>query len=135
MKNIVKDWIFLADRDLSAAEVLLKDEYPLTNIVAFLCQQTIEKYLKAFLIENDISLVKTHNLLKLNDLVNEVKDLSIDEEKLDDVNEVYTESRYPGEIGLLPTGMPTYDEANDFWEFAKEVKSIILKELISSKSI
>ena len=62
MKKQAEDWIFLADKDLYAAEVLLKDDYPLTNIVAFHCQQTIEKYLKAFLIENDVLIVKTHDL-------------------------------------------------------------------------
>ena len=49
MKKQVEDWILLADKDLYAAEILLKDEYPLTNIVAFHCQQSIEKCLKAFL--------------------------------------------------------------------------------------
>jgi hypothetical protein len=33
MKKQVEDWILLADKDLYAAEVLLKDQYPLTNIV------------------------------------------------------------------------------------------------------
>ena len=129
MKNIVKDWILLADNDLYSAEVLFKDEYPRTNVVAFLCQQTIEKYLKAFLIENDIPLVKTHDLNKLNIMVKEVKDLNIDEDKLDVINEIYTDSRYPGEVGLLPTGIPTDEQAEEFLEFAKEIKSLILKEI------
>ncbi|MDR0684906.1 MAG: HEPN domain-containing protein [Spirochaetaceae bacterium] len=56
MKKQVEDWIVLADNDLYAAEIIMKDEYPLTNIVAFHCQQTIEKYLKAYLIEKDTTL-------------------------------------------------------------------------------
>jgi hypothetical protein len=35
----------LDDKGLSAAEIIFKDEHPLTNIVTFHCQQTIEKYL------------------------------------------------------------------------------------------
>ena len=58
MKKQVEDWILLADKDLYAAEILLKDDNTLTNIVAFHCQQTIEKYLKAFLIENDVHIMK-----------------------------------------------------------------------------
>ena len=50
MKKQVEDWMLLADKDLYAAEILLKDSYPLTGIIAFHSQQTIEKYLKAFLI-------------------------------------------------------------------------------------
>ena len=39
MKKLVEDWIFFADRDLMTAEILIKDDYPFTNIVAFHCQQ------------------------------------------------------------------------------------------------
>jgi len=38
MKKQVEDWILLADKDLYTAEIILKDEYALTNIVAFHCQ-------------------------------------------------------------------------------------------------
>ena len=129
MKKQVEDWILLADKDLYAAEILLKDDYLLTNIVAFLCQQAIEKYLKAFLLGKDVSVIKTHDLIKLNDMTKEVKDLDIDEKRLITINEVYIESRYPGELGLMPDGMPTNEQAMDFIEFAKEVKAIINKEL------
>jgi len=41
MKKLVKDWVFFADSDLKTAETLIKDEYPLTNIIAFHCQQAM----------------------------------------------------------------------------------------------
>ena len=129
MKRQVEDWILLAEKDLCAAQVLLKEEHPLTNIVAFHCQQTIEKYLKSFLIEKDIPLIKTHDLIKLYGMVKEIKDLGIDEEKLITINEVYIESRYPGELGLISDGMPSYEQAEEFMTFAYEVKDLILKEL------
>ncbi|MCL1911281.1 MAG: HEPN domain-containing protein [Leptospirales bacterium] len=129
MKKQVEDWILLADKDLYAAEILLKGEYSLTNIVAFHCQQVIEKYLKAFLIEKDVPLIKTHDLIKLNGMVNEIKNIGIDEKKLIVINEIYVESRYPGDIGLLPDGMPTFDEAKEFLGYAREVKTIINNEL------
>jgi HEPN domain-containing protein len=129
MKKQVEDWILLADKDLFAAEILLKEQYPLTNIVAFHCQQVIEKYLKAFIIEKNVPLIKTHDLIKLNGMVNEIKNLNIDENKLIVINEVYVESRYPGDIGLMPDGIPTFEEVKEFLEHAKEVKIIINKEL------
>jgi HEPN domain-containing protein len=82
MKKQVEDWILLADNDLYAAEIIIKDDYPLTNIIAFHCQQTIEKYLKAYLIEKDVPLIKTHDLIRLNDMSKGIKDLCIDEKKL-----------------------------------------------------
>jgi len=129
MKRQVEDWILLADKDLCAAEILLANEYPLTNIVAFHCQQTIEKYFKAYLIEKDVPIIRTHDLIRLNGMIKEIIDLGIDEEKLIPINEVYVESRYPGELGLLPDGMPSEEQAKKFIAYAKEIKSIIIKEL------
>jgi HEPN domain-containing protein len=58
MKKQAECWIVLADKDLMAAEIILKDDYPLTNIAAFHCQQTIEKYLKAYLYRKRCSFSK-----------------------------------------------------------------------------
>jgi len=129
MKKQVKDWILLADKDLYAAEIIIKEDYPLTNIVAFHCQQAIEKYLKAFIIEKDIPLIKTHDLIRLNGMINEVEKIAIDEKKLIIMNEVYIDSRYPGDLGLMPEGIPTKEQAYEFIEYAKEIKTVINNEL------
>ena len=129
MKKQVEDWIQLADKDLYAAKIILKNEYPLTNIVAFHCQQAIEKYLKAFLIEKGIPVIKTHDLITLNGVIKEMNDLGIDEKKLIIINEVYIESRYPGELGLLPDGMLSEEQVKEFVAYAQEVKRIIMKGL------
>jgi HEPN domain-containing protein len=131
MKKQVEDWVLLADKDLKAAEIIINDEHPLTNIVAFHCQQVIEKYLKAFIIEEDGTLIRTHDLIKLNGMVNEIKDLGIDEKKLIVLNEVYMDSRYPGDLGLMPDGMPTNEQAKEFIEYATEIKIIITNALKS----
>ena len=34
---------------------------------------------------------------------------------------VYIESRYPGDLGLLPAGKPTLEEATDLFDFATDV--------------
>ena len=87
------------------------------------------KYLKAYLIENDIPIMRTHDLIRLNGMIKEINDLGIDEEKLMIINEVYIGARYPGELGLMPDGMPSKEHAEEFVEFAKEVKTVITKEL------
>ncbi len=63
-------WIFFADKDVDAAELLLTRP-DFTGEVAFLCQQAVEKYLKAVLFELKIPIQKTHDLLKL---YNELKE-------------------------------------------------------------
>jgi HEPN domain-containing protein len=42
---------------------------------------------------------------------------------LDTLNLLYIESRYPNDIGLLPNGKPTIDEAVTFLNFSKEIYS------------
>jgi len=135
MKKQVENWFFFAERDLKTAERLISDEDPFTNIIAFHCQQAIEKYLKAFLIGNSIALKKTHDLILLNNMVNEVKSLGIDGSKIMLVNEVYSETRYPGDIGLLPDGLPSVEQVKEFIKFANEVREIITKELAFDASL
>jgi len=62
-------------------------------------------------------------------MIKEVKDLGIDEKKLIILNEVYIETRYPGDLGLMSEGLPSNERAKEFVKYAKEVKSIICNEL------
>jgi HEPN domain-containing protein len=89
----------------------------------FHCKQAIEKYFKAFILENDKPLIKIHNLLVLYGIIKEIIDFWFDEDLLSTVNDIYLESRYPGEIGLLDDGsMPTVEQVNKFFVFAKKLR-------------
>jgi HEPN domain-containing protein len=129
MKKQVDDWLFLARTDIDAAEIIVNEKH-LTHIAAFHCQQAIEKYFKAYLINHEKELLKIHDLVKLYGMVKEIKDFNIDEEILALVNETYTETRYPGELGLISTGMPTNEQSVNFLKLAKEVESKVQKELL-----
>ena len=43
------------------------------------------------------------------------------EDLLDSLNSLYIDSRYPGDMGLLPHGQPTLEDAREFYEFALDV--------------
>ena len=51
----------------------------------------------------------------INDLID------IDYDKLELINELYIESRYPGDMGLLPEGKPSMHDAKEFYEFALSI--------------
>jgi HEPN domain-containing protein len=122
-------WIFFANNNLMAAENLI-DYEELTGEVAFLCQQAVEKYLKAFLTRHKISFKKTHDLPKLYSQAKEVKDLGINEELLEDLIDLYIESRYPTDVALLEGGLlPSIEKAKAYLDFAKNVANIIKSEL------
>jgi HEPN domain-containing protein len=127
MKKLVNDWIILAEKDVKAASLIINEEY-LTNIVAFHYQQAIEKYFKAYILEYNKSL-KIHDLPKLYGIIKEIKDLEIDEDLLSVINETYIEDRYPGELGLLPDGMPSNEQAHNFLDFTKTIEEKIRNEL------
>jgi HEPN domain-containing protein len=52
-----------------------------------------------------------------------------DENILEDLNELYIDSRYPGDMGLLPYGKPTIVDAKEFYEFANSVFDRVCKIL------
>ena len=129
MKKQVEAWIKFAEKDMLTVSEIIENPN-LTNIVAFHCQQAIEKYFKAFIIENGKSPARNHNLLALYGVIKEITDLNINEDLLSTVNDIYLESRYPGEIGLLDDGsMPTLEQAGKFFVFAKEIETKIKSEM------
>ncbi len=60
-----ENWLAFADRDLQAATLLAASQHPLLEIVCFHCQQSAEKYLKAYLVRNTQEIKKTHDLREL----------------------------------------------------------------------
>ena len=69
-------------------------------------------------------------MLTLYGTIKEFVDLELDEDLLSTINDIYLESRYPGEIGLFDNGsMPTKEHADKFFIFAKEIETKIRNEL------
>ena len=104
MKKITEHWLNVAFDDLLAAKQLLTVE-GLTNLVAFHAQQCIEKSMKALLEEKALPNVKTHDLLRLYRLLQPEITMA-DTATLIYLNGLYTDSRYPGDTGLMPEGKP-----------------------------
>jgi HEPN domain-containing protein len=71
--SLLREWIEKAEADLEAAERLTPDvasSARLREIVAFHCQQTVEKYLKVLLTFYQVEFPKTHEIKRLLALVN-----------------------------------------------------------------
>jgi len=60
--------------------------------------------------------------------------LGLDENLLATINDVYLDSRYPGEVGLLNGVKPTVELADSFFSFAKEVEAKI-KDVLNRSQI
>lgn len=125
MKKITEDWLKAGDDDLRTVRKLLDDEY-LYHIVAFHCQQSVEKYFKAIIEECNLDFIKTHNLENLLGQIKEVINISIDYEIIEKLDSLYIDARYPSSFGLLPNGKPDRKEINLFIQFVESIRTQIL---------
>lgn len=102
MNTIVKEWVAKAEEDYQAALRLHNFSHePTPGVVCFLAQQCAEKYLKAFLTQNNEPFRKTHDLEELLELI---IPLSSGFESIRDslllLNDYAVDIRYPGEMAM-----------------------------------
>lgn len=119
-KELVEEWIYKAEEDFeSALHLVKKDRKPVPDSICFHCQQCIEKYLKAFLILNNIEPPEIHDLQRLKAICSNV-DESFEEigEELDILSAYAVNFRYPGEVA-------TVEEANEAFLVMKKVHKFI----------
>jgi len=120
-----RDWIEKAQRDLKSAKILKEHDCG-NDMVAFHCQQAVEKSLKAYLIMNGEGIVSGHSLIylcKLSEKHNSefrkyIKDCGF-------LNQYYIETRYPADTPLIVSDYETDECIKIADEIYKTVESII----------
>jgi HEPN domain-containing protein len=128
VKLVTEAWLAKASDDLQAIRVLRSDPQ-LTAVVAFHAQQCVEKCLKAVAEERMGTVPRIHDLRRLWEIVADQfpHDLALD--VLRELTDVYTDGRYPGDLGLLSSGRPTEQDAARFEQFADHVYAAVLSVL------
>ena len=103
MKDETKIWLKYSKENLDSAKILLDSK--LFNPCLQNIQQSVEKALKALLIENDLKLKKTHSISELkNILLNIGLNIEISDEDCEFLDSVYLPSKYP-----LGSVLPNYE--------------------------
>lgn len=129
--DYVKKWVMKAINDINVAkhELTQPDSEMVTDAICFHCQQSVEKFLKAYLILENIEIGKTHNLEYLLELC---KNQDLDFEKLDVGNLSFyaVTVRYPDEFY-----MPSVQEAKESFKIASIVRDFILRKLKLDETI
>ncbi|MFH7904075.1 MAG: HEPN domain-containing protein [Candidatus Aenigmatarchaeota archaeon] len=120
----ISEWIEKADTDLRVAKKLFELEEA-AWIIAFHSQQAVEKFLKAFLIKNNVKFRKTHDIKELLDLCIQIdKDFEkLKELGIEYLTEYATDIKYPGFYE------PSMEEAKEAIEIAEKVKEFVLNKL------
>lgn len=93
MEEKIDEWLKKAEEDLEGAEYNYKGEQ--FKIAAFLCQQSVEKALKALYIKKFRKLLKVHDLFLLGKSVDAPDNIL---EICKELTNFYIETRYPGVI-------------------------------------
>ena len=126
MKTSTQQWLDFAKADLLNCERILDDDF-LTAIVAFHSQQAVEKCFKAFIEEKNLTIPRIHSLVRLYSVIESFLDQPFETRELLAFDSVYITSRYPSDIGMIPTGKPTHQDAKEFYESAKKIFDEISK--------
>ena len=116
MKEEVKRWLELAERDFESARNNFGggDYY----VASLLCQQSVEKGLKALYLKKFKEIKKIHNLVILAEELKLPKKLV---DICDKLNPIYIETRYPDVSGELPHKKYTEDRSQEDIKAAEKV--------------
>jgi HEPN domain-containing protein len=99
MKPLTREWVVKADGDfLVATQIMRRRKQRVYDAACFHCQQTVEKYFKARLIEAGLPYPKSHDLVVLLQLLLPVEPLwQSFEPALKTLTEYAVSFRYPGD--------------------------------------
>jgi HEPN domain-containing protein len=103
MNPVAREWVKKAEGDFKVAgQILRRRKDVVADAACFHCQQCVEKYLKARLIEAGIAFPRTHDLLLILNLCLRIEPLWSPYAKAVDAMSDYAVSfRYPGQAASL----------------------------------
>ena len=103
--DLIKEWYRFAIMDLNAAIHLNNTMHPKPlEIICYHCQQSVEKFLKGYLISNGIDPPKIHDLRRLCEMCIDVnKDFEDLKDICEELNPYGVQPRYPNEIEVFET--------------------------------
>lgn len=119
MNSLAREWLQKAEGDFTAATALLELQNEMTaDAICFHCQQCAEKYLKAYLQQHNLKFTRTHDLVELLLLCQQLdatfKQLAA---PLQLLNNYSVEIRYPGRFTSLAEADSALGEARIVREF------------------
>ena len=123
---LISRWLRFAEEDLIISKEIFKAEHVIYRSVCFHCQQSVEKYLKAYQIKFDIQILKTHDIEAL------LNSLSIHDDnilKFLEPTEAFVDYavrfRYPDDFEDI-----TRQQAEKSIEIATEIEKYITEKIV-----
>jgi HEPN domain-containing protein len=127
MKDETRTWLKYAGENLQSAKLLL--ERSLYNPCLQNVQQTVEKVLKALLVESSLKVKKTHSINELKRTLDSVGiALDMTEDECDLLDSIYLPSKYPLG-GILPDFEPDMEICERCIAIADRITTLAVKHL------
>jgi HEPN domain-containing protein len=127
--QVVTEWVTKANEDFEFARVNLEEGKPFFSQICFHFHQAAEKYLKAFIVANDLEFKKIHDLPILLKLCTaKQSELNSIMEGCKFLNRFYVDTRYP-------VHWPTHYTKEETAEARTAADKIRLKILDTLKSL
>jgi len=79
--------------------------------------------------EFDLGSIRIHNLERLFEIVSYHIEIDVDIVLIEKLDKLYIDARYPRDLGLLPDGKPTIEDAEEFYSLGKSVYDIVKTNL------
>ncbi|MBN1980589.1 MAG: HEPN domain-containing protein [Chitinivibrionales bacterium] len=118
-------WLQKAKNDLLTVDLLMENERGPADIIAFHCQQAIEKALKGFLTAQSIKFQRTHDLMELASLAEPyLPDLSKWHKALEQISHFAVDVRYP-EAMDEPSRADVVQTREEAWSVYRMVESTL----------
>lgn len=119
-KEYIRNWLFRAKEDFSVIESLANSGIEFyTSTICFHAQQSVEKYLKAFLVYHDVDFPRTHDV---DFLLLECKKIDKNNFEFDlkSLTEFGVSVRYPDDLYI-----PGINETKEYIEIVKAIKETV----------
>ena len=97
--QVIKNWLDKADNDLAFAKTALQEGLEFYPQICFYLHQSVEKYLKAYIIAKGLSLKRIHDLIELVQIcLEDNQEFSRYHKAAQILNPFYIGTRYPDSI-------------------------------------
>ncbi|GHV82927.1 hypothetical protein AGMMS50212_02670 [Spirochaetia bacterium] len=119
----LRQWFEIANNDLALAEHAFNNMRPTPDEqICFLCQQSAEKYLKIFLVSNNIDPPHIHDLEELRKMCEQINNtFNVLQIKCVIISKYGVMPRYPNELQITDT------DVRIALQYAKDIKDFVVK--------
>ena len=127
---IAQNWLEFAEEDAKAVDILWNSDSRLFRTICFHAQQYAEKIIKGIIEATGQDPPRIHDinaLVKLCEKIN-IK-LPLDKNEILFLSSIYIDVRYPPDVGIIPEGEPTKDDAKIAYDAVNKIKKWLEQQI------